>query len=59
MCFVNNFDPDEVPQNVVPHLKSKWLTLRLSHQQNFESKQSFFETLKERKKYLAFKKINV
>jgi len=33
MTFANNLDPDEAPQNVGLHLRSKWFDIEIVYQQ--------------------------
>ena len=47
MTIANNLDPDEAPQNVGLHLRSKLFDIQIIYQQNNE----FFENF-ERNKYL-------
>ena len=35
MIFENNLDPDEAPQNVGPHLRSKLFHIQMMDKQNF------------------------
>ena len=52
MTFANNFDPDEAPQNVGPHLLSKLIDTQIVYHQTIwmEKKRSFaiFENRKKR-----------
>ena len=41
MTFANNLDPDEAPQDVGPHLKSKLFNNWIIRQQKFGWKHSF------------------
>ena len=47
MTFANNLDPDEAPQNVGLHLRSKLFDIQIKYQQ----KKDFFANF-ERNKYL-------
>ena len=51
MTFANNLDPDEAPQNVGLHLRSKLFDIQIIYQQNIWEKTLIFASF-ERKKYL-------
>ena len=51
MTFANNLDPDEAPQNVGLHLRSKLFDIQIIYQQKMGGNNEFFENF-ERKKYL-------
>ena len=52
MTFANNLDPDEAPQNVGLHLRSKLFDIQIIHQQKkMGGNNEFFENF-ERNKYL-------
>ena len=42
MTFANNLDPDEAPQNVGSHLRSKLFETQTVYQQNFGRKLGYF-----------------
>ena len=48
MTFANNLDPDEAPQNVGLHLRSKLFDIQIIDQQkNWVETMIFFKNLKE------------
>ena len=48
MTFANNLDPDEAPQNVGLHLRSKLFEIQIIYQQKkMGGNDEFFENLKE------------
>ena len=52
MTFANNFDPDEAPQDVGLHLRSKLFDIQIINQQKkMDGNNKFFENF-ERNKYL-------
>ena len=52
MTYANNLDPDEAPQNVGLHLRSKLFDIQIIYQQkNLVGNNEFFENF-ERNKYL-------
>jgi len=51
MTFANNLDPDEAPQNMGLHLRSKLFDIQIIYQQNICEETDFFSSF-ERKKYL-------
>ena len=51
MTFANNLDPDEAPQNVGLHLRSKLCDIQIIYQQKIGGNNEFFKNF-ERKKYL-------
>jgi len=59
MTFGNNFDSDETPQNVGPHLRSELFDSQIiicMYLQNFWMKQWFFATF-ERKNLLSMESV--
>ena len=50
MTYANNLDPDEAPQNVGLHLRSKLFDIQIIYQQKNGWKQEYFENF-ERNKY--------
>ena len=51
MTFANNLDPDEAPQNVGLHLRSKLFDIQIIYRQKIGGNNDFFENF-ERNKYL-------
>ena len=51
MTFANNLDPDEAPQNVGLHLRSKLFDIQIIYQQKKGENNEFFKKI-ERNKYL-------
>ena len=48
MTYANNLDPDEVPQNVGPYLRSKLFHIQIVYQQNiWVETMNFLKILKE------------
>ena len=49
MTYANNLDPDEAPQNVGLHLRSKLFDIQIIYQQNiWEETMFFLHLLKEK-----------
>ena len=53
MTFANNLDPDEAPQNVGPHLRSKLFETQIIHWQNLGLNQLMFSNAKEHRNRLS------
>jgi len=47
MTFANNLDPDEAPQYVGPHLRSKLFDIKIICQQILDGINEFVQILKE------------
>ena len=43
MTFANNWDPDEAPQNVGPHLRSKLFDIQIVYQYNFSGSKKILQ----------------
>ena len=52
MTYANNLDPDEAPQNVGLHLRSKLFDIQIIYQKNVGEETLLFLHLLKEKKYL-------